>query len=62
LLEVINFLNEIYPIDIVPTFLGAHTFPPEYKDNHRAYVNEIINKMIPHFAEQKLAEFCDGFC
>ncbi len=62
LLQVINFLNEIYPIDIVPTFLGAHTFPPEYKNDHQAYVDEIINKMIPHFAEQKLAEFCDGFC
>jgi len=62
LLQVINFLNEIYPIDIVPTFLGAHTFPPEYKNDHRGYVDEIINKMIPHFAEQKLAEFCDGFC
>jgi imidazolonepropionase len=62
LLHVINFLNEIYPIDIVPTFLGAHTFPPEYKNDNRSYVDEIINKMIPHFAEQKLAEFCDGFC
>lgn len=62
LLQVINYLNEIYPIDIVPTFLGAHTFPPEYKDDHRTYVEEIINRIIPHFAEQKLAEFCDGFC
>lgn len=62
LLQVINFLNEIYPIDIVPTFLGAHTFPKEFKDNRQGYVYEIINKMIPHFAEQKLAEFCDGFC
>ena len=62
LLQVINFLNEIYPIDIIPTFLGAHTFPPEYKNDHKSYVDEIINKMIPHFAEQKLAEFCDGFC
>ncbi len=62
LLQVINFLNEIYPIDIIPTFLGAHTFPAEYKNDHRGYVDEIINKMIPHFAEQKLAEFCDGFC
>jgi imidazolonepropionase len=62
LLQVINFLNEIYPIDIIPTFLGAHTFPPEFKNDHRAYIDEIINKMIPHFAEQNLAEFCDGFC
>jgi imidazolonepropionase len=62
LLLVINFLNEIYPIEIVPTFLGAHTFPKEFKDNKQGYLDEIINKMIPHFAEQKLAEFCDGFC
>lgn len=62
LLQVINFLDEIYPIDIVPTFLGAHTFPKEFKDNRRGYVDEIINRMIPHFAEQELAEFCDGFC
>ena len=62
LLQVINFLNENYPIDIVPTFLGAHTFPKEFKDNHQGYVDEITSKMIPHFAGQKLAEFCDGFC
>ena len=62
LLQVINFLNEIYPIEIVPTFLGAHTFPPEFRNNHKGYCDEIINKMIPYFAEQKLAEFCDGFC
>ena len=62
LLQVINFLNEIYPIDIVPTFLGAHTYPREFKENHQSYIDEINNKMIPHFAEQKLAQFCDGFC
>jgi len=62
LLQIINFLNEIYPIDIVPTFLGAHAFPPEFINNHQGYVDEIVNKMIPHFADQKLAEFCDGFC
>jgi len=60
--QVINFLNEIYPIDIIPTFLGAHTFPKEFEDNHSGYVDEIINKMIPHFSKQKLAEFCDAFC
>jgi imidazolonepropionase len=62
LLQVINYLNEIYEIDIIPTFLGAHTYPAEFKNDHRGYLDEIINKMIPHFAEQKLAEFCDGFC
>ena len=62
LLQVTNYLDEIYPIDIVPTFLGAHTFPKEFKNNHQAYIDDITNKMIPHFARQKLAEFCDGFC
>ncbi len=62
LLHVINYLAEIYPIDIVPTFLGAHTIPSEFKSNRRGYIDLIINEMIPHFAEQKLAVFCDGFC
>ncbi len=62
LLQVINYLDEIYPIDIIPTFLGAHTFPPEHKSTRDEYIDEIINKMLPHIAEQKLAKFCDGFC
>lgn len=62
LLQVIKYLNEISSIDIIPTFLGAHTFPPESKDNRKEYVEEIINKMLPHIAKQELAEFCDGFC
>lgn len=62
LLQVINYLDEIYPIDITPTFLGAHTFPPEHKSTRDEYIDEIINKMLPHIAEQKLAKFCDGFC
>lgn len=62
LLHAIKIINEIFPIDIVSTFLGAHTFPPEFKDNHDGYVELIINKMIPHVANNNLAEFCDGFC
>jgi imidazolonepropionase len=62
LLQVINYLNETFPIDIVPTFLGAHTYSPEYKDSHKEYLNIIINKMLPHIAKQNLAIFCDGFC
>ena len=62
LLHVINFLNEIYPIDIIPTFLGAHTFPPEHKTSRDKYIDKIINKMLPHIKEQNLALFCDGFC
>ena len=62
LLHAIKIINEIFPIDIVSTFLGAHTFPPEFKEDHLSYVNLIVDKMIPHIAKNNLAEFCDGFC
>ena len=62
LLHTIKVLEEIFPIEIVSTFLGAHTFPLEYKEDHKGYVDLIIDKMIPHIAKNKLAEFCDGFC
>lgn len=62
LLHAIKILDELYPIDIVPTFLGAHTFPKEFRENHQVYIEEIVNKMIPHIAKNNLAEFCDAFC
>jgi len=62
LLEVINQLNALYPIDIVTTFLGAHTFPPEYTNDKDQYVDIISDEMIPFIAENKLAKSCDGFC
>lgn len=62
LLHLINYLNEIFAIDIIPTFLGAHTYPPEFKDDHTGYLDLLINKMIPHIAKNKLAVFCDAFC
>jgi imidazolonepropionase len=62
LLHAIKVINEIFPIDIVSTFLGAHTFPPEFKNDHSGYVELIVNKMIPHIAKNNLADFCDGFC
>lgn len=62
LLRVIKKLNEIYPIDIIPTFLGAHTYPNEFKTDHDSYLNLIINKMLPYIARNNLAEFCDAFC
>jgi len=61
-LEVMKVLNEKHPIDIVPTFLGAHAVPLEYKDNADEYVSLMINEMIPEVANRKLAEFCDVFC
>jgi imidazolonepropionase len=62
LLKVINYLNEIYPIDIISTFLGAHTFPIQFKENHKEYLNILIKRMLPYVAENNLSCFCDGFC
>jgi len=61
-LEVIQELNRIHPIDLIPTFLGAHEIPDEYRNRRQDYIDLIINEMIPRVAEQKLAEFCDVFC
>jgi len=61
-LEVLKTLDKEHPIDIVPTFLGAHAVPPEYRDNTDGYVNLLTNEMIPAVASRKLAEFCDVFC
>jgi imidazolonepropionase len=61
-LEVMKVLNGKHPVDIVPTFLGAHATPLEYKDNPDEYVDLIINEMTPEIASHKLAEFCDVFC
>ena len=62
LLHAIKIVNEMLPIEIVSTFLGAHTFPAEFKENHNGYVNLINEKMIPHISKNNLAEFSDGFC
>ena len=62
LLEAINKLRSMFTIDIIPTFLGAHTYPPEFKDNHKGYLDLITQKMLPQIAEKKLAKFCDAFC
>jgi len=62
LLHAIKIINEIFPIDIVSTFLGAHSFPLEFKNNHDKYINLIVDEMLPHIAKNNLAEFCDGFC
>ncbi|MFX0011108.1 MAG: imidazolonepropionase [Candidatus Hermodarchaeota archaeon] len=61
-LRAIKQLDHDHPIDIIPTFLGAHAIPPEYEDNPDDYVDVIINDMIPNITEEHLAEFCDVFC
>ncbi len=62
LLNVIKYLNKVYPIDIIPTFLGAHTFPQEFMNNHKGYIDLVVHKMLPFINENNLATFCDGFC
>lgn len=54
-------LNEIHPIDVVPTFMAAHAIPPEYKENPQGYIDEVI-RMIPIIKKENLAEFVDIFC
>ena len=62
MLRVINKLKKNYNIPIKATFLGAHAFPKKYKNNKAAYVDLIINEMLPKIAEEKLADFIDVFC
>lgn len=62
MLRVIKKLSHDYPIVIKATFLGAHAFPEEFKEDKEAYVDLICNEMIPKVANEKLAEFVDVFC
>jgi len=61
-LEAIRELDVIHLIDLVPTFLGAHEVPDEYRQNKAAYIDIVVNEMIPAVQEGELAEFCDVFC
>jgi imidazolonepropionase len=60
ILRVIARLNSETPLEIVPTFLGAHAIPREMTADK--YVDLVINEMLPRVAKEKLAEFCDVFC
>lgn len=62
MLRVIKKLSENYTIAIKATFLGAHAFPLQYKENKAGYINEIITKMLPEIATNKLADYIDVFC
>ena len=61
-LRVINELSDAHPIKILPTFMGAHAFPVEYKNKKDEYVSLIIDKMIPEINNKGLAKFIDVFC
>jgi imidazolonepropionase len=61
LLRVYRRLAGTQPVRIVPTFLGAHVVPPEYRENRAGYVDFLISQMIPAVAREKLAVSCDVF-
>ena len=62
MLRVIKRLKEKSKLCIKATFLGAHTYPLAYKDNHQGYIDVIINEMLPVIAKEKLADYIDVFC
>lgn len=71
MLHAIEALDKTHPCQLVPTFLGAHTLPPAFKDNASGYVDLVVNEMIPavskwyvqsHFAAQDVPLFIDVFC
>ncbi|KAA0955374.1 imidazolonepropionase [Sporosarcina sp. ANT_H38] len=61
-LRVMKRLNELHPIDLVSTFMGAHAVPKEYKGMEEAYIDVVVNEILPRVAEEKLARFNDVFC
>ena len=61
-LEVARALDKNHPVDLVHTFLGAHAVPEEYKENHKAYIDILVDVMMPKIKDMGLAEFCDVFC
>lgn len=61
LLRIYQELRDTQPVHIISTFLGAHTLPPEYKDDRDAYIQKVTQEMIPTIAGKKLAVFCDVF-
>ena len=62
ILRAIKKLNEETELRYVPTFLGAHSVPPEYRARREEYVSLLIEEMLPSVASEKLAEYCDVFC
>ncbi len=62
ILRAIRSLDKDTPLRFVPTFLGAHDIPPEYRSRRSAYVSLLIDEMLPRVAQEKLAEYCDVFC
>lgn len=60
-LAVLAEAGRLHAVELVPTFLGAHDFPPEYRTRRAAYVDHLVEDMLPRVAEGRLAEYCDVF-
>jgi imidazolonepropionase len=61
-LRIMGQLNSSHVVEVVPTFLGAHAVPPDYRGRADDYVEFIVHKVLPAVVEQGIAEFCDVFC
>jgi imidazolonepropionase len=61
-LEIISELNDEQPLEMIPTFLGAHSIPEEYKNNREEFLRIVIEEMLPEVADRKLTKYCDIFC
>lgn len=61
MLEVIDELNDEHPIDLIPTYLGAHSLPPEF-DSNKKYIDFCIDEVLPEISDRDLADYCDVFC
>jgi len=61
-LKALQQLNDIHPVDIIPTFMGAHEIPEEYKGRKKEYIELLVDKIIPEVRRENLAEFFDVFC
>ncbi|MAG58726.1 MAG: imidazolonepropionase [Planctomycetes bacterium] len=61
-LRAIRRVDADHPLDLVPTFLGAHEIPDEYREDREGYIALLIDEMLPRVAEENLAEACDVFC
>ena len=61
-LQIIRELSQTHPMEMVPTFLGAHEVPDEYRENRQGYIDLVIHEMLPAVVRDNLAEFSDIFC
>lgn len=62
MLQVIRTLANSYPASVVATFLGAHAFPADFKEDQDGYIRQICEEMIPKVSQAKLADYIDVFC